>query len=114
MERPSLRCPMNNLFADIPTPLPEELIETLVSSASVRIERIVSQGHASAPGHWYDQDQNEWVVLLQGAARLRFEGEEETIEMTPGSFLDIPAHKRHRVEWTDPEPQTVWLAVYYG
>lgn len=113
MERPILGIPMNNIFADIPATLPDELVTTLKETASVRIERIVSQGHASPPGFWYDQDQHEWVILLQGVARLRFEGEETAVELTPGSFIDIQAHRRHRVEWTDPEQTTVWLAVHY-
>lgn len=100
-----------NLFADIPPSLPEELFETILSKPKVRIERIISQGQSSPEGFWYDQDQSEFVVLLQGAARLRFEDEE--IEMKPGSFIDIPAHKRHRVEWTSPDEQTIWLAVHY-
>ena len=102
---------MTNLFADLPAALPEELVGTLASSVHVRIERIVSQGHASPAGFWYDQDENEFVVLLQGAARLRFE--DGVVEMMPGSFVDIPAHRRHRVEWTDPVQVTVWLAVFY-
>lgn len=103
---------MTNLFADLPAALPEELVETLASSAHVRIERIVSQGHFSPPGFWYDQDTNEWVVLLRGAARLRFE--DGVVEMVPGSYIDIPAHCRHWVEWTAPEQVTVWLAVFYS
>jgi cupin 2 domain-containing protein len=102
---------MKNLFADLPAALPEELIETLATSATVRIERIVSLGHASPPGFWYDQDQSEFVVLLRGAARISFE--DGVFEMVPGSFVDIPAHRRHRVEWTNPEQVTVWLAVHY-
>lgn len=100
-----------NLFADIPAHLPEELIETILSRPNVRIERIVSKGHASPEGHWFDQEQHEFVVLLKGSARLRFEG--EVIEMTPGSCINIPAHRRHRVEWTSPDEPTIWLAVHY-
>jgi len=76
------------------------------------LKRIVSHGHASPEGFRYDQEQHEFVVLLQGAARLRFE--DEVIDMKPGSFTDIPAHRRHRVEWTDPSQPTIWLAVFYG
>jgi cupin 2 domain-containing protein len=103
-----------NLFSDLARGLPDEAVETLAEAAEVRIERIVSHGHASPPDFWYDQDQNEWVLVLKGAARLRFEGEAEAVEMKPGDFLDIPAHKRHRVEWTAPNEPTLWLAVYYG
>ena len=82
---------MTNLFTDVPHPLPDELVTTLLEAADVRIERIVSHGHASPEGFWYDQQQNEWVVLLTGAARLRFE--DETVDMKPGDFVNIPAHK---------------------
>ena len=92
--------------------MPDELVQTLLATTSLRIERIVSQGHASPEGFWYDQDAPEWVLILSGAARLRFEGE-EPVDMTPGAFLNIPAHRRHRVEWTDPARATVWLAVHY-
>jgi cupin 2 domain-containing protein len=103
---------LQNIFSNLPSQLPEELIETLVTSDRVRIERIVSGGHASPDGFWYDQDQNEFVLLLKGAARLNFEGDDEPIEMSPGDFIDIPAHQKHRVEWTTPDEPTVWLAVH--
>jgi cupin 2 domain-containing protein len=99
---------LTNLFADIP----EELIQTLLGASGLRIERIVSLGHRSPEGFWYDQDSGEWVLLLKGAARLRFEGE-EPIDLRPGAFINIPAHRRHRVEWTDPSEPTVWLAIHY-
>lgn len=102
----------HDLFAGIPGVLPEELNQTLLESGSMRIERIVSRGHASPEGFWYDQEQNEWVVLLSGRARLRFEGE-EPLELHPGSCVNIPAHTRHRVDWTDPSQPTIWLAVHY-
>ena len=108
--------PMNgltNLHADIPAELPEELVETLLREPGLRIERIVSLGHASPEGFWYDQRDGELVLLVKGAARLRFEGQ-EPIELQPGSFVNIPAHRRHRVEWTDPDHPTIWLAVHYG
>ena len=103
---------LTNLFADIPDDLPEELILTLLSTPGVRIERIISLGHSSPEGFWYDQEATEWVLLLKGAARLRFEGE-EPIELGPGAFVNIPAHRRHRVEWTDPSEPTIWLAIHY-
>jgi cupin 2 domain-containing protein len=101
-----------NLYADLPRSLPDELITTLLESANVRIEKIVSHGHASPEGFWYDQDQYEWVVVLKGAARLRLE--EQAVELRPGDFINIPAHQRHRVEWTTPDEPTIWLAVHYG
>jgi cupin 2 domain-containing protein len=100
-----------NLLTDLPANLPDELFTTLLDAANVRIERIVSHGHASPEGFWYDQDQHEWVVVLKGAARLRFEN--EIVEMKAGEFINIPAHKRHRVEWTTPDEPTIWLVVHY-
>lgn len=104
---------MNNLFANIPIDLPAESLDTLVKADSIRIERIVSRGHASPNGFWYDQVQDEWVLLLSGAARLQFEDEPEAREMKVGDHVTIPAHARHRVEWTTPREATVWLAVHY-
>jgi cupin 2 domain-containing protein len=102
----------SNLFADIPSRVPEELIEVLQATGAVRIERIVSMGHRSPDGFWYDQETDEWVLLLRGAARLEFEGADQRIELKPGDFLAIPAHQRHRMEWTSPDEPTVWLAVH--
>jgi cupin 2 domain-containing protein len=106
--------PMQNIFNNLPAKLPQELVQTLRISPHIRIERIVSHGHTSAVDSWFDQDWNEWVILLRGAARLQFEGDAEAFELEPGSFIDIPAHKRHRVEWTDPDQPTVWLAIHYA
>lgn len=102
-----------NLFADVPAPLPAELQQTLVDRPGVRIERIVSHGHASPAGFWYDQAEHEWVAVLQGAARLRFEDQAEAVKLRPGDFVNIAAHRRHRVEWTTPDEPTIWLAVFY-
>jgi cupin 2 domain-containing protein len=101
-----------NLLADLPMNLSSEVTETLLRAGELRIERIVSHGQKSPDGFWYDQDENEWVLVVAGAARLEFE--DETIELTPGTFMNIPAHKRHRVQWTDPTQTTIWLAVFYA
>jgi cupin 2 domain-containing protein len=102
---------MTNLFSDLPSDIPDELIGTLLRAETIRIVRIVSCGQASPPAFWYDQPENEWVVVLRGAARLRFE--DDVIELEPGDYVNIPAHKRHRVDWTTPDEPTVWLAVFY-
>ena len=102
-----------NLFADIPQRPAHEEMTTLLASGALRIERIVSHGHTSPPGFWYDQPRPEWVVVLAGRAELRFEGEDATRRMERGDWLYIPAHRRHRVEWTDPTQTTVWLAVHH-
>ena len=101
-----------NLFTELPPDLPEELFITLLNAPKVRIEQIISHGHASPDGFWYDQDQHEWVVVLKGAARLTVEG--EVVELKPGDFINIPVHQKHRVEWTTPDEQTIWLAVFYS
>lgn len=102
-----------NLHADIPSALPDELQDALVKRPGLRIERIVSKGHASAPGSWYDQQEDEFVLLVAGAARLELEGGRE-LELRPGDWVQLPARVRHRVAWTDPECETVWLAVFSG
>jgi cupin 2 domain-containing protein len=103
---------MANVLTNIPAELPAELFETLVRTDEVHIERIVSRGHRSPGDGWYDQERDEWVLLLQGAARLAFEGG-RVVEMAPGDWLEIRARQRHRVAWTDPQRDTVWLAVHY-
>lgn len=102
-----------NLFANLPTALPEELTTILAESKHIRIERIVSTGQASPAGFWYDQADEEWVVVLQGTATLRFD-DGEVLEMTVGDHVLIPAHRRHRVEQTSTLEPTVWLAVFYA
>jgi cupin 2 domain-containing protein len=101
-----------NLLAGLPSPRAEEQIDRLVDGAKMRIERIVSTGQASPPGFWYDQPDDEFVVLLAGAAWLRFEAGDQTLDLKPGDWIEIPAHARHRVEWTQADPPTVWLAIY--
>ena len=102
-----------NLLADLPDARAAETVDQLLARPGVRIERIVSHGQASPDGFWYDQDEREFVVLLAGAARLRFADEADARDMRPGDWVDIAAHRRHRVDWTDPARPTVWLAVFY-
>ena len=102
-----------NLFTDLPLPSDEEAFSEILARPGLRIERIVSSGQASPEGFWYDQPDSEWVVVLAGAARLRFENEPSARLLTPGDHVNIPSHCRHRVEWTDPAQRTVWLAVHY-
>lgn len=103
---------MKNLFNDFSSQLPQELVTVLAESQHIRIERIVSTGHSSPEGFWYDQDEQEWVVVLQGKATLNFQ-DGDSVEMNPGDHVLIPAHMRHRVESTSPDGPTVWLAVFY-
>ena len=103
-----------NIFSDIPQGIDRERFEGILSSENLRIERIISGGHSTPPGQWYDQEQDEWVILLAGSATLKFEGFSEAISLKPGDYVNIPAHKRHRVERTDEAEETIWLAVHYG
>lgn len=103
-----------NVFEAVPeraAAAPAEFVEHLAGGDGARVERIVSHGHASPPGFWYDQPQTEWVLLVTGRARLRFHPD-RILELEPGDHLVIPAHERHRVEWTDPDCETVWIAVF--
>lgn len=100
-----------NLLRDLPGTLPEELFEPLLQRRGVRLERILSLGHVSDPGQWYDQQQDEWVLLLAGRATLEFDGADKQ-DLVPGDALLLPARCRHRVAWTDPGEVSVWLALY--
>jgi cupin 2 domain-containing protein len=103
-----------NLLHDLPDARADEAIETILGAPGLRIERIVSQGQASPDGVWYNQPEPEWVLLLAGAARLRFADEPEPQLLGPGDCIHIAAHRRHRVEWTDPDRPTIWLAIFYS
>ena len=105
---------VGNLFAGLPAGIADEHFDLLATGADVRIERIVSTGQASPPGFWYDQAEDEFVVLLTGAAELRFEDGDRRVRLAPGDWIDIPAGVRHRVEFTQADPPTVWLAVHRG
>ncbi len=101
-----------NLFADVPTELPQELVTLLLEQPGVRIERIVSRGHASPEGFWYDQPTDEWVMLLRGAAVLEFQADGQRMELQPGDYVYLPRHCRHRVASTAAQETSVWLAVH--
>lgn len=103
----------SNLLRDLPDAHNGEAVEILLEAPGTRIERVVSLGQASPPGFWYDQDEAEWVLLLAGAARLRFADEAADRVLGPGDHLHIAAHRRHRIEWTDPRAPTIWLAVFH-
>lgn len=105
--------PRGSLFRDLPASLPEELVTVLAEGPGLRVERIVSRGHVSPPGFWYCQVEDELVVLVAGAARLEIDGQPE-IALGPGDWLDLPRGLRHRVTYTDPHADTVWLAVFRG
>jgi len=103
---------MDNLFDSMPSKLDSEVFQCLLKTEKVRIERIVSKGHTSPEHGWYDQDQNEWVLVVRGEAILTFE-DGESFRLKEGDFTNIRAHQKHRVSWTEPNIETIWLAVHY-
>lgn len=105
---------IRNIFGDLPPALPGEVFDTIVESNTVRLERIVSNGQATPEGEWFDQERDEWILILTGSAGLLFEGAQEPQRFVAGDYTLIPAGCRHRVAWTDPGMSTVWLAVHFA
>ena len=102
----------NNIFQNLPVSVPEEIFENISEKRNVKIERIISEGQATSENYWYDQEQDEFVMLLQGKAQLNFI-EDDPVILNPGDYIVIPAHKKHRVEWTSKTEKTIWLAFFY-
>ena len=102
----------HNIFSAIPGKLDQEVFELLAGNGGVTIERIISKGQKSPESGWYDQEKNEWVMVLKGKAVLSFE-DQASVQLNEGDFINIPAHKKHKVAWTDPDNETIWLAVHY-
>jgi len=102
-----------NLFSGIPENLKDEYFEKILRKPDFRLERIVSRGHHSPADFWYDQDENEWVMVLKGSAGLRFDDRNDIVILKPGDSIHIDRHRKHRIEWTDPNQETIWLAVHY-
>lgn len=103
-----------NIYSPVPRKLAEEFVETLLGKEDLRIERIVSRGHKSENNFWYDQHENEFVILLKGSAVLIFKKDNIHVSLTPGDYLIIPAHEKHRVERTSETEETVWITVFYS
>lgn len=107
-----MRAVPGNIFSALPEDRTREVFEEILQIGEVRLERIVSRGHRSPQGFWYDQPDEEWVLLVRGGAILRFAEPEQLMEMSPGDYVSIPAHRRHRVEWTAPDTESIWLAIH--
>ncbi|GKS69401.1 cupin 2 domain-containing protein [Nitrosomonas sp. PY1] len=104
---------VNNIFSNIPVVQQEELFEVLIRNDAIRIERIISASQTYQPSDdWYDQEKDEWVIVLKGRAALSFENQ-PTIHLDEGDYINIPAHVRHKVSWVDPNNKTIWLAIHY-
>lgn len=104
---------LNNLFASLPDSLLEEEFTPLLSTKSIRVERILSNGQITPENEWYDQEENEWVCLIQGKAKLFIENKGE-VTLNTGDHILLPAHEKHRVTWTAPDQITIWLAIFYS
>jgi cupin 2 domain-containing protein len=102
-----------SFFENIPINLNQELTEQILNLKNIRIERIISHGHSSPEKFWYDQDENEWVIVLKGKAKLLFQDDARAVTLNEGDYIKIPKHVKHRVEWTTPDEATIWLAVFY-
>ncbi|WED22849.1 cupin domain-containing protein [Vibrio sp. JC009] len=103
---------MPNIFSDIPTSIPDEIFEDIVTTDSIRIERIISHGQSSPETGWYDQDESEWIIVLSGQGIIEFENG-ELVTLRKGDYLNIEAHVRHRVLGTSVDEVTIWVAVFY-
>ncbi|MEL4280604.1 MULTISPECIES: cupin domain-containing protein [Shewanella] len=103
---------LQNFYQSLPDDLSKEVFETLAGNGKVKIERIISQGHSTPVGEWYDQSQYEWVMLLKGEAQLEFE-DAQLVTLKPGDYLTLAPHQKHRVASTSSEGETLWLAVFY-
>lgn len=103
---------MDNIFSQFPTQLNEEVFSDLLKTDTVRIEKIISKGHSSPETGWYDQDEHEWVIVLEGNGIVEYDNGQR-FDLKKGDYLNIPSHQKHKVVWTDPEKVTLWLAVFY-
>ncbi len=104
----------HNLFEGIPAEMKDEFFQTLAESGGTRIERIVSDGHATPVGQWYNQGWDEWVLIISGGATLLYGSDSPPLCLKSGDHVMIPAGCRHRVDRTNPEEKTIWLAVHFG
>jgi|SRR3989344_7139033 len=103
---------IKNILSNIPDKIPKEIIETVVSSPNIKIERIISKGHVTSKGKWYNQEKDEFVLIIKGNAELGFENN-NLVKMKEGDYLIIPKNTKHRVEKTDLSTETIWLAVFF-
>ena len=103
---------VTNIFNNIPSQLSQELFQDIICKDGIKIQRIVSQGKATQDDKWYKQENDEWVIVLQGEATLSFE-DDLNIKLNSGDYINIPAHKKHKVSWTSSDEQTIWLVVHY-
>jgi len=92
--------------------MPNEIFEDIISTQTLRIERIVSKGQTSPETGWYDQSENEWVIVLSGFGVIEYANGVK-VTLKEGDYLNIKAHEKHRVIETSSDDATVWLAIFY-
>lgn len=107
-----MKNPINNIYENIPSKIPQELFEIIAENDDIKIERIISEGHSTPDDFWYDQEKNEFVILLKGSAEVQFEND-RIVKLTEGDYLLIKKNEKHRVSLTDKNVKTIWLAVHY-
>jgi cupin 2 domain-containing protein len=100
-----------NIFANIPKKIPNEIFETIITDKNIKIEKIISKGHTSPAHGWYDQEKNEWVILLDGEASIEFE--DKIVDLKKGDYINILANQKHKVIKTSKNPPAIWLAIFY-
>jgi cupin 2 domain-containing protein len=103
---------IGNIFQSIPNNVDSEIFDVIIKSDSIRVERILSKGQSSPESGWHDQEENEWVIVLQGSGTIVFENENE-LTLEKGDFINIPSRQKHKVIWTEPDVVTIWLAIFY-
>lgn len=101
-----------NIFKQIPKDLSEEIFEDIIKTDNLKIERIISYGQTSPKSGWYESELNEWVILLKGQAVLSFQNSDD-VKLNAGDYINITAFTKHKVSWTLPNEETLWLAIYY-
>ena len=101
-----------NIFEQIPKDLQNELFEDIINTENLKVERIVSYGHTSPKTGWYEQKENEWVIVLKGEAVVSFENADD-VKLNAGDYINILAYDKHKVSWTLPNAETIWLAIHY-
>jgi len=103
----------SNIFANIASSVNGEVFEDIISKENIQIQRIISSPNSGDTSKWYDQDTDEWVIVLQGSAIITFENKDKT-HLNAGDYLNIPAHTKHQVSWTTPDEKTIWIAIHYN
>lgn len=102
-----------NIFSEIPTSIPKEVFNSIIDKDGIKIERIISKGHTTEKDKWYNQEKNEWLIMLKGKAELLFKNNNQIIKMKKGDYLNISAHTEHRVTKTSKKEETIWLTIHY-